>query len=197
LNIDVRPPAASWGNMLSAASQTIYTSAWPLVSPAVVITLTVLAFSLIGDVAQQARTGRTSGRRSGRAFRPNANGPIAFDSPYHESQRTQSVSSAVSTDSTALVLRDVSVAVPTDSGGWLTLVDNVSFEIGVGEIVGLVGESGAGKSVTSRAILGVLPSQAAVSGSVRYHGTELLRGEKAYETVRGKRIAFVGQDPMT
>ena len=78
------------------------------------------------------------------------------------------------------------------------MVDRISFEIGVGEIVGLVGESGSGKSVTSRAILGVLPRQAAVSGSVRYRGTELTGGgETAYGEVRGKRIAFVGQDPMT
>ena len=66
LNIDVKEPAASWGNMLSAASQTIFTSAWPLVPPAVVITLTVLAFSVIGNTAQQARTGRTAGRDRGR-----------------------------------------------------------------------------------------------------------------------------------
>ena len=68
LNIDVKEPAASWGNMLSAASQTIFTSAWPLVPPAVVITLTVLAFSVIGNTAQQARTGRTAGRDRGRRY---------------------------------------------------------------------------------------------------------------------------------
>jgi peptide/nickel transport system permease protein len=199
LNIDVRAPAASWGGMVSAASQTIYTSAWPLVPPAIVITLTVLAFSVIGDVAQQARTGRTAGRQRGRrAFGLNPEAPMAIAARPNDGRRTDSGPSVVPLDSTALALRDVSVAVPTDAGGWLTLVDSISFEIGAGEIVGLVGESGAGKSVTARAILGVLPSQAAVSGSVWYRGTELLRGgEKAYRAVRGKRIAFVGQDPMT
>ena len=199
LNIDVRAPAASWGGMVSAASQTIYTSAWPLVPPAIVITLTVLAFSLIGDVAQQARTGRTAGRQTGRrAFRPSSERSTAFAARPSDGLTTDRTPSVVPTDSTALALRDVSVAVPTNAGGWLTLVDGISFEIGEGEIVGLVGESGAGKSVTARAILGVLPSHAAVSGSVGYHGTELLRGgEKAYRAVRGKKIAFVGQDPMT
>jgi peptide/nickel transport system permease protein len=199
LNIDVKAPAASWGNMLSAASQTIFTSAWPLVPAAVVITLTVLAFSVIGDTAQQARTGRTAARVRGRqAFVPNQEGPATLTTSQHYDCTTGSVPPVVSADSTALALKDVSVAVPTDTGGWLTLVDRISFEIGIGEIVGLVGESGSGKSVTSRAILGVLPSQAVISGSVRYHGTELLGGgEGAYGEVRGRRIAFVGQDPMT
>ena len=198
LNIDVKEPAASWGNMLSAASQTIFTSAWPLVPPAVVITLTVLAFSVIGNTAQQARTGRTAGRDRGRkTFVPSDAGPAPVTS-HDDGPTTDPARPVVSSDSIALALRDVSVAVPTDAGGWLTLVDRISFEIGVGEIVGLVGESGSGKSVTSRAILGVLPRQAAISGSVRYHGTELLGGgERAYGEVRGKRIAFVGQDPMT
>ncbi|TNM63747.1 ABC transporter ATP-binding protein [Aliirhizobium smilacinae] len=67
-----------------------------------------------------------------------------------------------------------------------------------GEAIGLVGESGCGKSVTWLAALGLLPGKATVAGSVRVDGQEILGGPRTVlESVRGKRIAMIFQDPSS
>ena len=77
------------------------------------------------------------------------------------------------------------------------VVDALSFSIDRGESVGLVGESGSGKSQTALALLGLLPRQASVSGSIRFDGTELVAAsEEALDRVRARRIGIVFQDPM-
>jgi peptide/nickel transport system ATP-binding protein len=78
-------------------------------------------------------------------------------------------------------------------------VDSISFELAAGEILGLVGESGCGKSVTALAMLGLLPARAAQrSGAVMFDGRELLgMGEPELQTLRGNRIAMIFQEPMT
>jgi oligopeptide/dipeptide ABC transporter ATP-binding protein len=78
-------------------------------------------------------------------------------------------------------------------------VDGVSFSIRRGEIFGIVGESGCGKSATLRALIGLLPpSGVHTSGRVTYGGRNLLDlGERALRRVRGAEISMVFQDPMT
>jgi peptide/nickel transport system ATP-binding protein len=78
-------------------------------------------------------------------------------------------------------------------------VDGVSLTIEAGSTVGIVGESGCGKSVTSLAVLGLLPSRGvSVSGSVRFRGEELLgRSDRELADLRGRELAMVFQDPMT
>jgi len=77
------------------------------------------------------------------------------------------------------------------------VVDALSFSIDRGESVGLVGESGSGKSQTALALLGLLPRQASVGGSIRFDGTELVAAdEEALDRVRARRIGIVFQDPM-
>ncbi len=88
----------------------------------------------------------------------------------------------------------------TGSGSGAPVVKGVSFDIGVGEAVGFVGESGCGKSVTARALMRLAPEGSSVqwSGSVRFQGQELLGlSERAMGDVRGRRIAMVFQDPMS
>jgi len=88
-----------------------------------------------------------------------------------------------------LSVRDLSVS---------SLVRNVSFEIGAGERVGLIGESGSGKSLTALAIMGLLPDELPASGSVRLGDRELLgMSEKDLSRLRGDELAMVFQEPMT
>ena len=77
-------------------------------------------------------------------------------------------------------------------------VDGVTLEIAPGEALGIVGESGSGKSVTWLAALGLLPTKARVTGSVRLDGKELVGATRGdLEQVRGKRIAMIFQDPSS
>jgi oligopeptide/dipeptide ABC transporter ATP-binding protein len=78
--------------------------------------------------------------------------------------------------------------------GPVPILADVSLTVGRGEIVGIAGESGSGKSMTARALLDLLPNGAEVSGSFRFDGQELDR--KAMHALRGHGIAMVFQDPV-
>jgi oligopeptide transport system ATP-binding protein len=83
--------------------------------------------------------------------------------------------------------------------GTIYAVNGVSFEIVKGETLGIVGESGCGKSVTSLALLGLLPRAGRVpAGTATFAGLDLLKlSDKELRDVRGKEIAMIFQDPMT
>jgi oligopeptide/dipeptide ABC transporter ATP-binding protein len=84
--------------------------------------------------------------------------------------------------------------------GVVQAVDGVSFTLERGKTLGIVGESGCGKSVTALSIMGLIPRPPAriVSGSVRFDGQDLTTlTERRLEDVRGRRIAMIFQDPMT
>lgn len=82
--------------------------------------------------------------------------------------------------------------------GSVCAVNDVSFEIERGRCLGIVGESGSGKTQTCLAVAGLLPAEAAIGGSVRFDGRELLGATRSmFNELRGKQIAMVFQDPMT
>jgi len=81
-------------------------------------------------------------------------------------------------------------------------VDGVSFTVDAGEVVGLVGESGCGKSVTSLALIGLLPNQntkrVRVDGRAAFDGLDLLRADqRTLRDIRGREIAMIFQDPLS
>jgi oligopeptide/dipeptide ABC transporter ATP-binding protein len=83
--------------------------------------------------------------------------------------------------------------------GEVKAVDGVSFELERGQTLGIVGESGCGKSVTASSIMGiVMPPGKVVGGSVMFDGRELVgRKESELENIRGREISMIFQDPMT
>ncbi len=96
-----------------------------------------------------------------------------------------------------LDVRDLSVRFDTDEGS-VHAVDRMSLTLEPREVLGIVGESGCGKSVTALSILGLLPKTASVSGSVLLEGNELLGAAGSrLRKVRGRQISFVFQEPMT
>jgi peptide/nickel transport system ATP-binding protein len=99
----------------------------------------------------------------------------------------------------ALSVDDLSVSFTSPgSGRTVHAVDGLSYRLEPGEILAVVGESGCGKSVAAMAVMGLLPSTGAVTGSVRLGGRELAgAGEKEMGRVRGKDIAMIFQEPMT
>lgn len=87
----------------------------------------------------------------------------------------------------------------TDNGE-IPAVDNVSFHINEGEVLGIVGESGCGKSVTSLSVMGLVPNPPGkiVGGEIHFNGTNLLDlSERKMRQIRGNEIAMIFQEPMT
>jgi peptide/nickel transport system ATP-binding protein len=97
-----------------------------------------------------------------------------------------------------LEVRDLRLCFETDRGR-VQVLDGVSLAIGRGQVVGLVGESGCGKTTLARAILGILPASARVlGGAIHFDGADLLRAspEHLNDAIRGRRITFIPQDPL-
>lgn len=96
-----------------------------------------------------------------------------------------------------LAIEGLTVGFRAPDGEVVPAVDGVSLDVRDGEIVAIVGESGSGKSVTAMSVLGLLPDNAEVTGSIRLRGEELLAsGGRLQEGVRGRRIAIIFQDPF-
>ena len=94
-----------------------------------------------------------------------------------------------------LDVQDLAVALPAAGGGTVPVIHHASLHVDEGEIVGVAGESGSGKSMTAQALLGLLPADADVRGRATLGGTDLLalRGAQ-WNSVRGSQIAMVFQD---
>lgn len=108
-------------------------------------------------------------------------------------------SSSTRPDSPLLSVQDLSVVFSRPGQDPHTAVDEVSFQINPGEVVGLVGESGCGKSVTSLAMMGLLPKRGTrVSGTVMFDGVDLLSlSPRQLGDYRGTDIAMIFQDPLS
>ncbi|TNC64230.1 ABC transporter ATP-binding protein [Rubellimicrobium roseum] len=99
---------------------------------------------------------------------------------------------------TVLSVDGLTVSVATETG-LRPLVQDISFALKRGETLAIAGESGSGKSITSLAVMGLLPANVrATTGAVRLAGTDLLRlPEARMRAIRGDRVAMIFQEPMT
>ena len=96
-----------------------------------------------------------------------------------------------------LEVRDLSISFNTPTFP-LRVVSNLSFAIEEAEVLGLVGESGCGKSLTALAIMGLLPGNASGEGAIWFKGRNLLSlGREAMRRLRGREISMIFQEPMT
>jgi len=96
-----------------------------------------------------------------------------------------------------LEVQELSIWLRTKDGIRLA-VDRLSFSIGAGEILGMAGESGSGKTLTALSVLGLLPPGSRTSGQVLFEGRNLLDlRRRQLRAVRGHQISLVSQDPMT
>jgi peptide/nickel transport system permease protein len=198
LGLDVAPPAPSWGSVLQDASHYLSTDLWLVIPPVVVIALTIIAFGVLGEAVQSgSRDGRHDRSRWTRLLlvprgtrAPGGDGRAA---PVRQKVVSDHPLSAAD-PSVILRVEDLTV---TPRGQALELVEHVTFAVKRGEVLGLVGETGAGKSVIARALLQV-GGNVIAEGSVVFDGIELVGANtRQLAAMRGKRIAYVGQDPMS
>ena len=103
------------------------------------------------------------------------------------------------TEAPSIEIRDLRVTFLGEDGRTTHAVDAVDLTVANGSTLGLVGESGCGKSVTSLAIMGLLPKHSAqVTGSIRFEGLDLLEvPDQTLRDLRGDRLAMIFQEPMT
>ena len=99
--------------------------------------------------------------------------------------------------STVLKVSGLRVQLPT-TAGLVTVVDGLDYEVELGQVFGIAGESGSGKTISVLALLGLLPDGAVVGGTAMFEGRDLLRlGRRELRDVRGGQISMVFQDPLT
>jgi peptide/nickel transport system permease protein len=168
-------PEPSWGFMIQDASKHVFDAPWLLVPTGLVLALTVVAANELADaIAGKAKAEKIRPRRRRRVVASSESAPA---------------------DPTAVLeVRNLSVAV--DDGP--QLVTDVSCALQPGRVLGLVGESGCGKTMTARSLLGLLPDGVGVSGgSILWQGRELVgMSEPQLNAIRGREIAMISQEPM-
>jgi peptide/nickel transport system permease protein len=178
------PREPSWGGMLDFAFRNIYVAPTGVIWPAIIVTITVLAFVLLGNALRDA-------------LEPSSRRVILGKRQVKAIREAVAATSVAPARDAVLSVRGLRVAYPTDRDTRREVVRGVDLDIRRGEIVGLVGESGSGKSQTAFSVLGVLPKSAViVAGSVCFDGTELLDRKEELRKVRGTKIAYIPQEPM-
>jgi peptide/nickel transport system permease protein len=182
LGLGAQPPHPSWGGLVADASQAIDRDPWMLVPAGVPLVITVIALGLLGDAIRDAAVENWSAGRSTAS-------PRRTPAP----ERSSTSEPADPPDHDALLsVRHLSISI-----GGVPVVTDVSFDVHAGETLGVVGESGCGKSVTSLGVLGLVPGGGRVTGGrVVFDGTDLVDDPAALARVRGAGIAYVSQEPM-
>lgn len=175
LGFGAPPPEPSWGGLINDASQVISRAPWMLVTTGGPLIITVLALGLLGDVIRDAAVRGWSAPKLVKAPRV-----------------VSATETAVPAGDALLSVRDLKIEI-----GGQTMVDGVSFDLMPGEALGIVGESGCGKSVTVMGLLGLVPGGGRISGGkVVLNGVDLTANPKALDGMRGTALAYVSQDPM-
>lgn len=198
LNLGVKLPAPSWGGMVADASTVIDQQPWLLVPTGGILALTITAIVLLGDGVRDAATEGWSSGRAGAAKGRSAARKAARNLGEPASRASAEPDLVAADPDTILRVSRLSVSFPRPGGESTRVVQDVSFDIKRGETVGVVGESGCGKTITGLAILGLLPNGATAVGRAELNGVDLLsmsRRERA--ALRGNSIAFISQEPMS
>jgi peptide/nickel transport system permease protein len=172
-------PNPSWGFMIQDASKHLFDDPWLMVPTGLMLAITVVAANELADAIASKGKERTRGRRR----RPLAQAVAAV-----------TTGARPATPGAVLEVRDLSISV--DDGP--DLVTGVNFALRPGTVLGLVGESGCGKTMTARSLMGLLPDGVAISGgSIRWTDRELVGlSEGQLNDVRGREIAMISQEPM-
>jgi len=188
LGLTADPSTPTWGGMVAEASTVIQRQAWLLVPSGTLIALTILAFGLLGDAIRDAvvigEGGLAKGAPRSVVTKRDHDGDIA--------EPLNGRSGLV------LRVRDLSVSTASSAAG-TPIVDRVGFDVYAGETLGIIGESGCGKSVTALAVLRLLPQGLRVTeGHVYWQGDDLLRmAERSFDELRGSSLAYVSQEPQS
>ena len=185
----------SWGSMLNDAFRQIYETVILLIWPSATIALVSISLVIF------ANTVRDELERTGVKAKKIKNLKSSAQAQADKDAVDAIVHPDVARDSKTPILSisNLAVGYPDGQGGIKQVVHNVNLKINKGEVVGLIGESGSGKTQTAFSILGLLPSGGrVVAGSIVFEGQELTTASgKSYDAIRGARISYIPQEPMS
>ena len=186
LGLGSQPPQADLGSMLGEARAAFLTAPHVMVVPGLTIFLIVMSINLLGDGLRDALDPRL---RSGALARP---APVTLI-------RRDGAPPLAENPDAALEIQALSTRFEVGARVYKAVSD-VSLTLGRGECLGLIGESGSGKSVTALSVTGLVASPPGVitKGAVRLSGTDLLSlPYRDLRDLRGRRIAYIFQDPLS
>ncbi len=214
----LQEPIPTWGNILSSAQQGVLRGEWwQALFPGLAIMITVLCLNILSEgitdamaaapksakVPENAKT--TEAQREADRLLVD---PVAAYAKQADSlaqrlsalraveQRRNDRHVPVSMEAPVLEVKDLCIKFPRH--GDVNVVDHVSFAVRPGETMGLVGESGCGKSITAFTIMGLLDPRAEVSGEILYQGKNLLAlSDKERNDLRGHEMAMIYQDALS
>jgi peptide/nickel transport system permease protein len=183
----------TWGSMLNDGFANIYRMPLLMLWPSLAIGLTCMALVLLANAM------RDELERAGRPARRRRATPVVLEDRPPVIQHDDDVKISAREGAPLLTVRDLVVGYDQGDGSLTRVVRGVSLDIRRGEVHGLIGESGSGKTQTAFAILGLLPQGGRVAaGTIQFDGTQLAGApESVYRQIRGRRIAYIPQEPMS
>lgn len=225
INAGVAPPNPSWGNILSDGQGILLTGAWwPTFFAGLMLLITVLCLNIMSEgmtdalaspparkpIADDAKAteqaekaaavktlGATSREESQAALEQSLNALRGSSMVTQRREAGQAEAGASAMKTPLLEVKNLRISFP-DAHGTVDIIDGVNFSVAPGETLGLVGESGCGKSISAMSIMGLLPDSAVKTGEVLYDGKNVLElNEKQHNALRGHEIAMIYQDALS
>ncbi|MDD7586697.1 MAG: dipeptide/oligopeptide/nickel ABC transporter permease/ATP-binding protein [Corynebacterium glucuronolyticum] len=207
----LQEPTPTWGNILSSAQQGVLRGEWwQALFPGLAIMITVLCLNILSEGITDAMVAAPTGPviAEHREEDQLLTNPVKAYATQHdalvdrlnrlaevEKGRTDRYAPAPGT-TPLLEVKDLCIKFPRH--GDVNVVDHVSFSVAAGETMGLVGESGCGKSITAFAIMGLLDPKAEITGEVFYKGEDLLKMDaEKRRGLLGHEMAMIYQDALS
>ena len=215
LSAGIAEPTPTWGNILADARAGVLSGRWwQALYPGIAIMLTCLALNILSEGITDAMASapnapvsaeNSESRREAdllvadpvRAYKQQAASLAGRLSALREVELARTDRRAPDYSVTPLLeVKNLSIGFPRH--GDVNVVDNVSFDVRPGQCMALVGESGCGKSITTKTIMNLLPDTARINGEVVYKGTDLLKlSSEEHRKLLGTEIAMVYQDSLS
>ncbi|MEU9626830.1 dipeptide/oligopeptide/nickel ABC transporter permease/ATP-binding protein [Streptomyces luteogriseus] len=202
----VRPPDPSWGSVIADGKNMVLTGGWwATVFPGLLMLVTVLSLNILSEGVSDAwasPAGREVDVRDNddplQAPEPGSGEVLPLPGLAAAARRLRARARPLPRGRRpVLAVENLTVGFEGRHGG-VDIVDGIGFEVRPGEVLGLVGESGCGKSLTALAIMGLQPKGARVGGQVRFHQRDLLAEPmRVRRRLLGHEMAMIYQDALS
>ncbi|MEU3484561.1 dipeptide/oligopeptide/nickel ABC transporter permease/ATP-binding protein [Streptomyces massasporeus] len=202
----VRPPDPSWGSVIADGKNMVLTGGWwATVFPGLLMLVTVLSLNILSEGVSDAWAVPSAREVDVRenddpleAPEPGSGEVLPLPGLAAAAQRLRARARPLPQGrQPVLAVENLTVGFEGRHGG-VDIVDGVSFEVLPGEVLGLVGESGCGKSLTALAIMGLQPKGARIGGQVRFHQRDLLAEPmRVRRKLLGHEMAMIYQDALS